>query len=99
MSKKLLFYGEESDDLYNSIEYMQDEADNREEEIEVVEMELDPEGEPWCLLYGKLGPECDNWCFSYDPCNRVSGKCKHLTKTLRPTGKVLTLTPDTGSEI
>lgn len=99
MSNKMLFYGEESDDLYNSIEYMQDEADNREEEIEVVEMEIDPEGAPWCTMYSKIEPECDILCEYSSPLNRVDGKCKHLTKTLRPTGKVLTLTPDTGSEI
>jgi hypothetical protein len=89
VTQKKLWYDEKGCDskIWQPMEYWEDLAYDECRDIILIEGCLDPNGEPYCSEYLEFDLDCGLDCEEYNPCNGKNGKCRHLTKSLKETGK------------
>ena len=94
------FIVEEYGEMVYTLDYFKSEIDE-EEEIKLLEMERDYGGEMWCREnqdFVEKG-DCGCFCVSYNPCNKKSGRCRHLENGFVGTGRRVLLTKNGLREI
>jgi hypothetical protein len=93
MAKKL-WYNEKGNEccVFMSLSDWVDRAIDEKRDIHLIEACLDSNGESVCKVDFDFGiVECSRECKDYEPCNKISGKCRHLTKSLKLTGNEFVL--------
>jgi len=94
------YYTENGDYAFPLSEF-QDRILEGEKEITLLEMKRDIGGVMFCReIVGLVEKgDCGNICSFYNPCNGVSGRCRHLQNSFVRTGKKFKLTANKTKEV
>ena len=70
-------------------------------EVELLEAKRDFGGPMYCNEYERFieKGDCGLGCKEYEPCNKISGRCRYLENSFKNTGKEFLLTEDGLKEI
>jgi len=83
------FYSDGGEFVFN-LDHWKDRAYDTQEPVIVEGMRREKGGEQmWCTVDGDFitsNDSCGNQCRDYDPCNKVSGRCRNLTQGFVGTG-------------
>lgn len=98
MSKsEKMYFSEHNPEFCYPLDYFEDAIKDGEERVILMEaVKVVGEGHMWCAALGEClergNGDCGKHCQYYAPCNGVSGRCRELKNSYRPSKQKLLLT-------